>query len=126
MRCDPAAPSRPSRRRRSDPRFPLRLIGLESHSGYSTVAAGFWPFGISAGLIDRVRAASVVERHPTLAYLPMNAPEAADQIVSGIFPWKTTLPLDGAHRRGGAQEPARPPCRCARRSPSRRKRARAV
>jgi hypothetical protein len=40
---------------------------------------------VSAGLIDRVRAREVVERHPTLSYLPMNAPEAADQIVSGIF-----------------------------------------
>jgi hypothetical protein len=36
-------------------------------------------------LIDRVRAFEVTERHPTLSYLPMNAPEAADQIVSGIF-----------------------------------------
>jgi hypothetical protein len=40
---------------------------------------------VSAGLIDRVRAVEVAERHPTLAYLPMNAPQAADQIVSGIF-----------------------------------------
>jgi hypothetical protein len=67
------------------PAIPLRLIGLESRSGYSTVSKGFWPFGISAGPIDRVRAVEVVERHPALAYLTMNAPQAADQIVSGIF-----------------------------------------
>lgn len=68
------------------PAIPLRIIGLESHSGYSTIANGVWPFGISGGLIDRVHVVKVVERHPTLEYLPMNAPEAGQQIVSGIFP----------------------------------------
>jgi hypothetical protein len=82
---NPAAPFSPLRTVEIRSAVPLRLIGLESHSGYSTVARGFWPFGISAGLIDRVRAVEVAERHPTLAYLPMNSPEAADQIVSGIF-----------------------------------------
>jgi hypothetical protein len=82
---NPAAPFSPLRTVEIRSAVPLRLIGLESHSGYSTVARGFWPFGISAGLIDRVRAVEVAERHPTLAYLPMNAPQAADQIVSGIF-----------------------------------------
>jgi len=82
---NPVAPFVPLRTAEIRPAIPLRLIGLESHSGYSTVSRGFWPFGISAGLIDRVRAIEVAERHPTLAYLPMNAPEAADQIVSGIY-----------------------------------------
>ncbi|MGO9258596.1 MAG: ArnT family glycosyltransferase [Bryobacteraceae bacterium] len=67
------------------PAIPLRLIGLESHSGYSTVQKGFWPFGISTGAIDRLTAVKVVERQPTLSYLPMNAPEANEQIVSGIY-----------------------------------------
>ncbi len=67
------------------PSIPLRLIGLESHSGYSTVQKGFWPFGISTGSIDRLTAVRVVERQPTLSYLPMNAPEANEQIVSGIY-----------------------------------------
>jgi hypothetical protein len=82
---NPTAPFAPLRTAEIQPTLPLRLIGLESHSGYSTVSRGFWPFGVSAGPIDRVRARQVAERHPTLAYLPMNAPEAADQIVSGIF-----------------------------------------
>jgi hypothetical protein len=82
---NPVAPFAPLRTAEIRPALPLRLIGLESHSGYSTVSRGFWPFGISAGPIDRVRAVEVAERHPTLAYLPMNAPEAADQIVAGIF-----------------------------------------
>jgi len=67
------------------PGIPLRLIGLESHSGYSTASRGFWPFGMSRGVIDRVRVLRVLERHPTLEYLPMNAPEAPAQIVSGIY-----------------------------------------
>ena len=82
---NPVAPFAPLRTAEIRPAIPLRLIGLESHSGYSTVSRGFWPFGVSAGLIDRVRAREVAERHPTLSYLPMNALEAADQIVSGIF-----------------------------------------
>ncbi|HEY2012652.1 MAG TPA: hypothetical protein VGH38_04080 [Bryobacteraceae bacterium] len=67
------------------PAIPLRIIGLESHSGYSSIGNGIWPFGIQGGLIDRVRVVKVGERHPTLIYLPMNAPEAAQQIVSGIY-----------------------------------------
>jgi hypothetical protein len=79
------APTAPIATAEIRPAIPLRLIGLESHSGYSTAAKGFWPFGISTGPIDRVRADLVVERRPTLEYLPMNAPQASEQIVSGIY-----------------------------------------
>jgi len=65
------------------PSIPLRLIGLESHSGYSTLL-GFWPFGVSTGVADRVRADLVGERHATLQYLAL--PAASEQIVSGIWP----------------------------------------
>jgi hypothetical protein len=67
-------------------RIPFRLIGLETHSGYSTVTLGYWPFGVSTGVIDRIKAVQLTERRPTLEYLPMNSPEAEKQIVSGIFP----------------------------------------
>jgi hypothetical protein len=66
--------------------LPLRLIGLNSHSGYSTVEEGYLPFGVSAGAIDRVTARLVMERHATQEYLTISAPEAAEQVVSGIFP----------------------------------------
>ena len=66
--------------------LPLRLIGLNSHSGYSTVDEGYLPFGVSQGPIDRVMARLVMERHATQEYLTISAPEAAEQIVSGIFP----------------------------------------
>src|SRR6266536_2068854 len=67
------------------PRLPLRLIGLESHSGYSTVSRGFWPFGLSTGPIDEIRVWVMNDTAPKLTYLPMNAPEAEQQIVSGVY-----------------------------------------
>ena len=68
------------------PAIPLRLIGLETHSGYSSASLShLWPFGVSAGVIDRVSASLVAERHPSLSWLSMNAPAAKDQIVNGIF-----------------------------------------
>jgi hypothetical protein len=80
-RLAPAAPTLEIR-----PAIPLRIIGLESHSGYSSAAPNrLWPFGLSAGVIDRVRTSRVVERHPTLSDLPLNAPAAAGHIVSGIY-----------------------------------------
>ncbi len=73
------------------PSIPLRLIGLETGSGYSTVSRGFWPFGVSNGVVDRVSAVQVGERHPTLEYLTLDAPNAGAHIVNGIWPdhWMT-------------------------------------
>jgi Dolichyl-phosphate-mannose-protein mannosyltransferase len=65
--------------------LPLRLIGLESRSGYSTVDKGFLPFEISSVPIDRVTIDRIVKREPTRETLPMDAPEAAEQIVSGVY-----------------------------------------
>ena len=65
------------------PSVPLRLIGLETHSGWST-SLGFWPFGVSTGVVDRLRADLVGERHATLEYVSL--PSESEQIVSGIYP----------------------------------------
>jgi Dolichyl-phosphate-mannose-protein mannosyltransferase len=66
--------------------IPLRIIGLETHSGYSSASfERLLPFGLSTGPIDRLRAVQIADRHPALSYLPMAAPEAATQIVSGIY-----------------------------------------
>ena len=67
------------------PWMPFRLIGIESYTGYSTISNGFAPFGIGDDLVDRIHADIYKEARPTLTDLPMNAPEAAAQIVSGIF-----------------------------------------
>ncbi|MBV9503977.1 MAG: glycosyltransferase family 39 protein [Acidobacteriia bacterium] len=81
----PATPLATIARMDIRPAIPLRLIGLQSEAGYSDASRGLWPFGVSASVIDRVHAELVTERHPTREYLPMNAPEAAEQIVSGIY-----------------------------------------
>lgn len=65
--------------------IPLRLAALNSRSAYSTAGLGLRPFDISTGPIDQVRAELVVAAQPDLEYLPMNAPEAARHIVSGIY-----------------------------------------
>jgi hypothetical protein len=67
------------------PTIPLQLIGLQARSAYSTVTKGYRPFDVTFEPIDRVRAEVVVERKPALSMLPMNAPEAESQIVSGIY-----------------------------------------
>jgi hypothetical protein len=75
------------------PAIPLRLIGVESHSGFSTVSRGLWPFGISRGTIDRLAADLVMETKPTLEYVALTAPSAGEQIVGGIYPDRWTGPL---------------------------------
>jgi hypothetical protein len=64
----------------------LRLIGLGSKSGYSDAGSfGLRPFDVDSGPIDRVRAELVVERQPALSYLDMNAPQAQQHIISGLY-----------------------------------------
>ncbi|MEP7362985.1 MAG: glycosyltransferase family 39 protein [Acidobacteriota bacterium] len=75
----------PLAERRIEPRLPLQLIGLEANSGYSSVDMGFLPFGITSAPVDIVRADGVVERKPVREYLPMNAPDAEQHIVSGVY-----------------------------------------
>ena len=65
--------------------IPLRIVALGSRSGYSSASVGLRPFDISTAPMDRVRAETIVEREPTLTDLPMDAPEAAQQILSGIY-----------------------------------------
>ena len=79
------APTAPIAERAIRATLPLQLIGLEARSGYSTATKGLRPFDISTAPIDIVRAAIVLDRHPTLSYLPMNAPEAPAQIISGLY-----------------------------------------
>ncbi len=67
------------------PALPLRLIGLGARSGYSSASLGLRPFDLSTAPVDRVRWLAVRERKPELSWLPMNAPEAPQQIVSGVY-----------------------------------------
>jgi dolichyl-phosphate-mannose-protein mannosyltransferase len=65
--------------------IPLRLVALQGKSAYSTTMFGLRPFDISRSVIDQLRAEVVIERKPVLSDLPMNAPEAEQQIVSGVY-----------------------------------------
>lgn len=64
---------------------PLRILGLGVHSGFSDSSAGLWPFGVSSNPIDRVTAYVIGERHITRDFLTLDAPDAREQIVSGVY-----------------------------------------
>lgn len=66
-------------------RVPLRLIGLGVRSGYSTASLGLRPFDVSQAPLDVVTATTLRQQQPTQSNLPMSAPEAGQQIVSGIY-----------------------------------------
>lgn len=65
--------------------LPLRLAGLGARSAYSTASLGLRPFDVGSGPIDVVRADAILERKPTREYLLMSAPEAGQQIASGVY-----------------------------------------
>jgi hypothetical protein len=65
--------------------LPLRLIGLGSKSGYSDASAGLRPFDVRGGAVDRLRLERVIERKPTLSYVPMGAAEAEQHLLSGVY-----------------------------------------
>jgi hypothetical protein len=65
--------------------IPLRIVALEGRSAYSTTMLGLRPFDISRAPIDQLSAELMIERKPTLTDLPMNAPAADQQIVSGVY-----------------------------------------
>lgn len=67
------------------PTLPLRLIGLGSRSGYSSVGFGLWPFDVTSAPVDRISISSIIERAPTLSWLEMSSPAIDPQIVSGVY-----------------------------------------
>ncbi len=65
--------------------IPLRIVALAGRATYSTTMLGLRPFDISRAPIDQLTAEMMIERKPTFTDLPMNAPQAEQQIVSGIY-----------------------------------------
>ncbi|MBM3767519.1 MAG: glycosyltransferase family 39 protein [Acidobacteria bacterium] len=65
--------------------IPLRIIGIDSRSGFSTVQQGLRPFDISTAPIDTVTYEAIVAQKPTKSFLTMNDPEADRHIVAGVF-----------------------------------------
>jgi hypothetical protein len=67
------------------PAVPFRVIAVTGHSAFSSIAFGVRPFDVRRSPSDILTVEEIAVREPALAYLPMNAPEAADQIESGIY-----------------------------------------
>ena len=65
---------------------PLRTIGPESRTGYSSSEFGVLPFGIGPGVLDTVTVVEVGRAEPTLSYLKMNDPRADEHLLGGFFP----------------------------------------
>jgi hypothetical protein len=65
------------------PSLPFRLLG--GKSGWSTVALGVRPFDISMAPVDVISLYTVIERPPTVSFLPMSAPETEYQLLSGFY-----------------------------------------
>jgi len=65
--------------------IPLRIVALQGRAAYSTTMLGLRPFDISLAPIDQLTAELMIERKPALSDLPMNAPQAEEQIVSGVY-----------------------------------------
>ncbi len=78
-------PAAPIAEREISPSIPLRIIALGADSGYSSVSFGLAPFAISRAPIDTVRALLISERKAELSTLTIGTPEAAAQIVSGVY-----------------------------------------
>ena len=79
------------------PALPLRLAGLDAQSGYATVGFGLRALGWSSGPVDRLTLFEAAPLQPTLSWLPMNAPNAADHFLEGVFGleqnlWRWTAP----------------------------------
>jgi len=68
------------------PAIPLRIFSLDGHSGYSSANRGLRPFEFSSGIIDVVRAGTVVDRTPQLSFVDPRDPQAASQMISGLYP----------------------------------------
>jgi 4-amino-4-deoxy-L-arabinose transferase-like glycosyltransferase len=65
--------------------IPLRIVALNGRAAYSTTMFGLRPFDVSVAPIDQLRAEIMIERKPTVSDLAMNAPQAEQQIVTGVY-----------------------------------------
>jgi hypothetical protein len=70
-----------------DSPIPVRIVGLGSQSGYSSIQFGLLPFGLSTVPLDRLRAEVVTDFTPTLQYIAIGASDEANRhIASGVSP----------------------------------------
>jgi hypothetical protein len=81
----PGGELRTKAERRIAPPLPLRLIGLDAKSAFSTISFGVRPFDITNSPADVLTLQRVEPRIVAREYLAMNDPEAQNQIGSGVF-----------------------------------------
>lgn len=67
------------------PALPLQLMGLHARSAWMTSALGLRPFDWSRQPLDRVTVTRVVPVPLERSELPMNAPDADDYILEGVY-----------------------------------------
>lgn len=67
------------------PPLPLRIIGLNAKSAFSTISFGVRPFDITNSPADVLTLQRVEPRVVAREYLTMNDPEAQNQIGGGVF-----------------------------------------
>ena len=71
---------------RVKPSLPFQLIGLDTHSGYSTVEKGFESFGFVVDKpIDVVTSEAIVAKKAVLSYVNMGSPDSESQIAGGFY-----------------------------------------
>ncbi len=67
------------------PALPLQLMGLHAKSAWMTCAFGLRPFDVSWQPLDRVTVTQVVPAPLQRTELAMNAPDADDYILEGVY-----------------------------------------
>ena len=65
--------------------IPLRIAAPGVDSAYSSISFGLAPFGVSTAPMDRVNAVLISAVKAELATLTIGTPEAASQIIAGVF-----------------------------------------
>ncbi len=66
--------------------LPFQLIGLDAHSGYSTVAMGLESFGFAPGKpVDIVTAEVIVEKKATQPFVNMGDASSESQLAGGFY-----------------------------------------
>ncbi|MBM3784701.1 MAG: glycosyltransferase family 39 protein [Acidobacteria bacterium] len=74
------------------PALPIRILGLGSKSGFSTVDFGLRPFDFQSTPIDTVTIGTIVEQRPTKMFVTMSDPDAPHHLLAGVHE------LEGATR----------------------------
>lgn len=85
LRLAPGAERVPVAETRVVPSVPLRVIGRDGRSAFSTITYGVRPFGVTSAPSDILTAERIAARALTLSYVPMNSPDADAHFAGGVY-----------------------------------------